>query len=252
MCNWFSCVSNGKGFMYYLNAEHRQVIYDGGELACKKGQPITTKDGLDSHSAIANFFGVDCDKVNKYEFRPLDRKFTIDQINTSDDSAKIKRKCQRLNYKKLSPPELIMKPIFHPFEGAKRKKATRQDIELLKKWDSAWNSVWASVWDSVRVSVRDSVWDSVRDSAWDSVWVSVRDSVRDSVGAYTGSFFKIDDWKYIKHKKGEYPYQPLVDLWERGIVPSFDGKTWRLHGYKGKVIKEITKQELAETNNERV
>jgi len=59
------------------------------------------------------------------------------------------------------------------------------------------------------------------------------------------SFFNLPNWKYINHEEGENPFQPCIDLWERGLVPSFDGKTWRLHGYKGKVVKEITKEELA-------
>ncbi len=121
-------------------------------------------------------------------------------------------------------------------------------------WDSVWNSVWNSVWASVRdsvwasvgASVRDSVWASVgasvRDSVWDSVWDSVRASVWDSVGAYYGSFFQLprDAWKYTDTiKTDDYPFLPAVKLWEQGLVPSFDGKKWRLHGGKdAKVLWE--------------
>jgi len=43
----------------------------------------------------------------------------------------------------------------------------------------------------------------------------------------------------VDHKPGEYPFQPVVDLWGQGLVPSFDGKTWRLHGgKKAKVLWE--------------
>ena len=121
--------------------------------------------------------------------------------------------------------------------------------------DSVWDSVGASVGDSVRDSVGDSVWDSVGDSVWDSVgasvwdsvgasvWDSLRDSVWDSVGAsvrdsvwaYTGTFCNLPRmaWKYTESvKTKEYPFQPLVDLWELGLIPSFDGKKWRLHGGK--------------------
>jgi hypothetical protein len=120
-------------------------------------------------------------------------------------------------------------------------------------WASVWDSVWASVGDSVWASVRDSVWASVWDSVWASVWASVGDSVgdsvwasvRDSVWAYTGSFFRIPVWKYVKHPKGKYPYQPLVTLWNQGLVPSFDGTTWRLHGGpKAAILFSITKAEL--------
>jgi len=37
----------------------------------------------------------------------------------------------------------------------------------------------------------------------------------------------------------------LVKLWEMGLVPSFDGKVWRLHGGKNaKVLFEISRKEL--------
>ena len=193
----------------------------------------------DSHTGIAGFCGWDCDKVNKYEYNPLTKRFVIDQINIQDDSAKVKRVCQKLDFAIIAP-ELIIKPIFHPFEHKKRKRVNQTDIDLLKKWDSVGASVWASVRASVGASVGASVWASV----WDSVWDSVGASVRASVGAYVSSFFDLPKWKRIKHKKGENPFQSCIDLWHRGIVPSFDGKAWRLHGYKGKVLKVIPKDEL--------
>jgi len=138
----------------------------------------------------------------------------------------------------------------HPFK-IKPPKITEKEISLLIDWASMWDSVgdsvWVSVRNAVRNAVRNSVWNSVGDSVTDlvrvSAWVSVCDSVGDSVGdsmwnsvgvsvrAYIGSLFpKIKKWKYIKHQKNEYPFQPAVDLWRVGLVPSFDGKIWRLHG----------------------
>jgi len=104
---------------------------------------------------------------------------------------------------------------------------------LLKEWDSVRASVWDSVWASVRDSVGDSVWDSVGDSVGYSVWDSVWDSVLDNIGAYTSSFFNLDKWKYIEHEKGANPFQSCIDLYKRGLVPSFDGKYWRLHSKRG-------------------
>uniref|UniRef100_A0A6M3KBX6 Uncharacterized protein n=2 Tax=viral metagenome TaxID=1070528 RepID=A0A6M3KBX6_9ZZZZ len=58
-------------------------------------------------------------------------------------------------------------------------------------------------------------------------------SVWNFVGAYFGSLFpNIEKWEYIKHKKGIYPFQSAVDLWKSGLVSSYDGKIWRLHGKK--------------------
>jgi hypothetical protein len=87
--------------------------------------------------------------------------------------------------------------------------------------------VWASVGDSVGASV------------WASVGASVGASVRASVGAYISSFFQLKKWEYIKHKSRENPFQSCIDLWEMGLVPSFDDKTWRLHGgEKAKILYE--------------
>ena len=130
----------------------------------------------------------------------------------------------------------------HPINPLKKiQKPTELDIENLKKWASVRASVRASVGDSVRASVWASVGDSVGDSVWASVWASVGDSVWASVwasvGAYVGSLFPAI-WKDI------YPFQPAVDLWKRGFVPSFDGKTWRLHsGRKAKIVYEWIKRE---------
>ena len=76
---------------------------------------------------------------------------------------------------------------------------------------------------SIRYSVGDSVWDSV----WNSVW------------AYISSLFPhIKQWKDIDHEEGVNPFHDGVDLWKGGYVPSFDGKTWRLHTKDGIVWEE--------------
>ena len=161
----------------------------------------------------------------------------------------------------------------HPYNPLLH-KAKRLSEEYMRdriaRWDSVWDSVgdpvwvssWVSVWDSVRASVRPSVWDSVWDSVgvsvWDSVWdsvgVSVWDSVRASVGAsvvvslwaYVGGLFPgIKTWTYAENL-GSDPWRPLLDLWYAGYVPSFDGKTWRLHaGEKAQIVHSWTVEELS-------
>ena len=39
-------------------------------------------------------------------------------------------------------------------------------------------------------------------------------------------------WKYIKYEVGKNPFQSYIDLWNRGFIFSFDGKTYRLHSGK--------------------
>ena len=58
-------------------------------------------------------------------------------------------------------------------------------------------------------------------------WNSVRASVGDSVWAYISTYFDI---------KYEYGFSSCTKLWDKGLVPSCDGKIWRLHGKDGKIV----------------
>ena len=140
-----------------------------------------------------------------------------------------------------------LKPI-HPLKGKPKKHIAKQHIQSLKEWASAGPSVRASVGASVGDSVGASVGPSAGASVGASIWASVGDSVGASVGAYIGSLFpEIKNWKYIKHNAGEYPYRGVVELWKQGLIPSFDGRLWRLHsGKDATIVFEISKDELRE------
>jgi hypothetical protein len=61
----------------------------------------------------------------------LTKVFTIDQKNNPrDDSAEIKSFCEQLDFK-LIVPELIIKPIVHPFKDFSVEKITQADLLLL-------------------------------------------------------------------------------------------------------------------------
>jgi hypothetical protein len=246
MCDCFSCVTEGDGILKYFNWKQRQLILKG-KLFSLTGQSISNAD---SHSEICSYYNLDCDKVNKYEYNFLTKEFKIDQINLKqkNDSETCKVKVKRLKVKKIIEP-LIIKKIIDPTTIQIQKIEIDDAIDLLKQWESVWESVgasvWASVWESVGASVRasvrasvwESVWVSVRESVWESVgesvresvWVSVRESVGESVRAYISSFFDI---------KYKFDFSSCIKLWESGYVPSFDSQTWRLHGYKGKMLWE--------------
>jgi hypothetical protein len=270
MCQFLSLVSNGDGKPLYFDAKLRKQI--------RKGKLNYEPDSHTSIADYFGFKAEKEDKLNKYEYNPITKAFQIDQKNNPvDDSDKIRVFCENLDFKTVIP-KLRLHPIVHPFKDFSVESVSKSDLALLKKWASVWasvrdsvwasvrasvwasvrdsvwdsvgDSVWASVWDSVWASVRASVWDSVRasvgdsvgasvwDSVWDSVWASVWASVGASVRAYTSSFFELREWKYIKHPKGKNPFQPCIDLWNKGIVPSYDGTKWRLHGKNGKIIWE--------------
>jgi hypothetical protein len=177
-------------------------------------------EGADSHDHIISEYKLKDEKINCFEYNPLLKKFQVDKINTIDNRIQAEKWVKGLNFKEIVEP-LIIKEIVNPLTG-KPNKPTKKDIALLKDWASVGASVWASVWDSVG----DSVWDSV----WDSVGDSVLDSVGDSVGDYISSFFDIEY---------KYDFSPAIKLWDRGLVPSFNGESWRLHsGAKAKVVYE--------------
>ena len=203
MCNFFSFITRGAGDIYYLDWKERQALL--------KSNPYEYDP--DSHTSIAAICRMDEDQCNKYEYNPLTDVFKVDQINTTDDREGAAKSVRSLDFKSVVEP-LVVKNIIHPFRDVTPPPITQKHLDLLRQWDSVWASVRDSVWDSVRYSVWASVWDSV----WYSVW------------AYVGSFFRLRKWQRIGHKPGVYPFQPAVDLWEMGLVPSFDGKMWRLHG----------------------
>ena len=221
MCKFFSFVTdpvNHPAEYYYFDWEYRKADLDD--------------EGVDSHSHICAYYKLNEDKCNKYEYNPLTKKFEIDQINSErDDSVAAEKWVKRLDFKTVVEP-LIVKPIVNPFELPAVEQVTDEQIGWLKDW----NSVRASV----RASVGNSVWNSVGASVWDLVWASVGASVRASVGdsvwasvwAYVSAFFAIDY---------EHDFSSAVKLWEAGLVPSFDGRTWRLHsGTKADVVYEWT------------
>ena len=90
MCQFFGLISDGLGTVYYLNAEDR----------AKLRQHNPNRYGPDSHSSIADFHGFpNDDKMNKYEYNPLTKEFTVDQINArKDDRRKVKKICLKRSF----------------------------------------------------------------------------------------------------------------------------------------------------------
>ena len=241
MCQFFSFVTdpiNHPAEYYYFDWEYRKAHME--------------EDGADSHSHICSHFNLNEDVCNKYEYNPLTKMFTVDQINSErDDSEAAEKWANRLNFKEIVEP-LIIKPIVTPLDLPKVEQVTDEQIGWLKDWASVRASAWASVGDSVWASVRASVWDlvwasvraSVWASVWDLVWASVRASVGDSVGASVWASVRASAWAYVSAFFAidyEHDFSSAVKLWESGLVPSFDGTTWRLHsGKDADVVYEWT------------
>ena len=211
---------------------------------------VTWKLGVDSHSDLARLGGYQ-DRVlgefAKYEVTPRNGNYLhpdewvcrVDESPTPSWCGMHEKELVLAAHKQwLSSLSKLLNlhPTVHPF-SLTPPTITERHIQLLKEWASIRESVWALVRDSVGDSVGASVEDSVEDSVWDSVV--------DSVWAYVGTFFKLPKWQ-----EG-YPFQSAVDLWEMGLVASFDGATWRLHGgSNGQVLYTISQERLRSSNSE--
>ena len=217
-------------------------------LVLKSGE-VKWEMGIDSHSSLQEKFGlreigvvadpaeitiakIEITPDNGNYLHPKKWNFKIDESITPswwtplDEKAAWKAHAQ---WKRQLNRLIVRKPIVYPFNLKPPKKVTNKHLSALKKWASVGASVGDSVWASVGASVGASVWASVGDSVW----------------AYTGSFLVLPRkaWKYTENIEGDdYPFEPCAYLWESGLVPSFDGKKWRLHG--GKDAKIVWEGEL--------
>jgi hypothetical protein len=238
-----------------------------------KSGEVLWEAGIDSHDKLLTKHNIvddtsdgDMIKLARIEMTPDDGylhpegnwTFKVDE-NTSPRwiTPKKKQACydaleqwKKYVYSKINLEE-ARNPI-NPFKLPKR-IPTPEDIGLLHKWAALRHTSKEIVRDAIRDTVGDTVgaivigatWDTVRHTVWDTIFPTVKtsawDTVRDAIRAYTGSLFNIE--KRGNYPAGTYPFQPAVDMWKHGLVPSYDGKTWRLHsGEKGEVVyKEAIK-----------
>ena len=250
-------------YQYYEYIPGKKMIcsdFDTNELKdCSRGYYATDIDGL-----IYTFRNLpDCEvwKVEvggkKVEFNQFKRRYEEITLIEEIPHEEVKRLALEWEPKvgyKLAEALFPVNPLLISMNG----DVTASEIELVRQWDVILGLVWAligvpvgdSIGDLVGTSVRetfgDLAWEAVGDSVWasvwDSVWTSVRFWVVGSVGfsvgssiwnlgwAYISSLFPgIKKWKYLEHLPGENPFQSAIDLWLAGLVPSYDGKVWRLH-----------------------
>ena len=208
---------------YELNKKYACEDFDDDRnISCSNGFYATDWDGLcysyrqgkRIFECVVSGKSVEYDQFKRrYENIELIKEISIDEAK----EALKKISNDGIDYYHASFPII---PLY-----GNAKNVTEREIQLLHQWSSIRASVWASILDSIL--------DSIRDSIRDSVWASVKDSV----GGYISSLFpKIEKWKYINHEKGENTFQSCIDLWNSGFVPSFDGKTWRLHSGENATI----------------
>lgn len=100
MCQFFSCISDGKGNILYFDEEQRKKI---------RREKLKFKDDKlvrypDSHTSIAKFYGINAkeeDKWNKWECILGDSYPRCDTLNTKNDYTLVFKKLKTLDMKKL-------------------------------------------------------------------------------------------------------------------------------------------------------
>jgi hypothetical protein len=245
-------------FKYDLNKKYVCENFDTDVTKdCSRGFYATDIDGLIYSFNI---------KQRVFECEIGGRKVEFDQFKRRYETIKLIREVPHEEVKGLAKKEenkvgYKLSEALFPINPLKigREEVTKEDIKLLEEWVLVRNSVNNSVWYSINNLASDSAWKSLRgllinsvgdlvwysvwyliknsvgDSVGDSVWNSARDSITDVIYAYISSLFP-----NIKYEKGKNPFQPGIDLWRRGLVPSFDSEIWRLHGgKKAEIVYEM-------------
>ena len=91
MCKFFSLITE---------PESNKIYFFDNEIRNKLKISNPKSYNFDSHTSIADYFGINEDICNKYEYNPFNKKFVIDQINSGiDDSNKIEKFCQTIDFK---------------------------------------------------------------------------------------------------------------------------------------------------------
>lgn len=132
-----------------------------------------------------------------------------------------------------------MPTIFNPFTD-NPKQVTQEDIENLQKWVNITNKIGdkylSYIWDSVDTQSMAKLWRKSREQTLfyifnqqteKHIWVGMWDCMN----VYLASFFDVEY---------KFDIKPVVSLWKRGFIASFDGSIWRLHsGKKVEIVYEL-------------
>jgi hypothetical protein len=224
------------------------------EKSCSHGYYATDIDGI-----IYSFY--DLPECEVWECEVGGRRVEIDQFKRRYERIKLVRQVPLEEVRALAKAEeekvgyKLSEALFpvNPLIDIKAGPVTDEEIILLREWANVCDSIENSIENSVCHSVYNSIWintlDKVGGSLWYGGWCRVwgyildsgyicKNNIEESIWAYISSFYPgIKKWKYIAHPEGKNPFQPCIDLWHRGFVPSFDGKIWRLYaGEKAKII----------------
>lgn len=226
-------------------------------------------EGADSHSHICAYYKLDEDKCNKWQYNPFTKELEFDRQNDpKNDMERVQRWVDKLDWKTVVEP-LVVKPVVNPLELPAVETVTDEQIIWLKYWASYIGSIdkselyldYRMFWKlpvistikplrrilggTVMITIYNTIW-----CTWDDVllrvtgkshvpaigetWGHTDASVGHLALAYLSTFCKIG------LNQG---FAAGGKLCEAGLVPCFDGTTWRLHtGTDAHVVYELNRK----------
>ena len=184
---------------------------------------------------MCNFFSFVTDPINHpAEYYFLDWEYRKANLK-ADDADSHSHICKKFNLREDKCNKYEFNPLTKAFE-IDQINSEKDDSEAAEKWANRLDFETVVEPLIIKPIVNPLSLPKVEKPTNEQIgWLKEWASVRDSVWAYTSSFFNID----FKHDASS-----AIKLWESGLVPSFDGTTWRLHsGESADVVYEWTPEE---------
>lgn len=128
MCDFFSCVSDGNGNIYYFDAKQRKILEDVYDF--------------DSHTSIAHYYGFKYekeDKLNKWEYDPISNNLVCDQLNTWDDGNFVREQLSKIDFNKFK--EMIKYNKLKSLREKYLNKKVKLSVKFNKEPEFGWGGV---------------------------------------------------------------------------------------------------------------
>ena len=223
-----------KGFQFELGKKSVCDDFDESDVECSRGFYATDFNGLvysiNINGRKRSVFEVEVGGKSR-EFNQFKRRFKeitiLRQLSEEEIKAGLLACEEQEGYKAMEACYPINPFNIEPI-------SLEEALELLEQWKHVSGAVRISVENSIADSSSHYVLEVVKESVMYSLIDSLGDLVWCSVWAYISSLFPtIKKWKYVNNTEGFNPFKSGIDLWRGGYVPSFDGRTWRLHTKNG-------------------
>ena len=196
-----------------------------------------------SHQFICKFYGLDEEQCGFYSYDPIHNKVDIvksEQVKWTNGFAF--KFAEGLDFYTIAPL-IHVRPVLNPLAMRPIESVSSKHIRQLESWAKvtreeiggygslAIGTLGTDLYEAVADTIEYELTNVIKGMIFKSI---VKDGgnniirLYDAIRLYAYSFFKLDFGTRA---------QDLLDLWYDGLVPSFDGKTWRLHsGYDAKIV----------------